>query len=359
MDRYRQSYNILEKLRLNNGMYLASASQDYHFVWLRDSFYEVLPYLHIDNDYYEKTYHRILDYFKEYRWKIELHTKKKPVEDWEYIHIRFDAENIREIDMPWGHAQHDAIGAVLYGISLGVKNNRPIIRNNEDLEIIQLIVDYLECCEYWQDKDSGMWEENREVHSSSVGAVVASLQALKQQGLAIVKDELINKGWETINNLFPFESETKPVDLAQLSLIYPYGIYTGEKAEVVMKRVEQMLLRDRGVLRYQGDSYYSTKEHLGRHLPYIQYYGTEAEWTFGLPWLCICHTLMGNGAKAREYLNWTESIMLEDGSLPELYYSNSERYNVNTPLGWSNAMYIQAVDMVNSAITDIHTNKIA
>ena len=344
MDRYRQSYDILEKLRLNNGMYLASASQDYHFVWLRDSFYEVLPYLHIDNDYYEKTYHRILDYFKEYRWKIELHTKKKPVEDWEYIHIRFDAENIREIDMPWGHAQHDAIGAVLYGISLGVKNNRPIIRNNEDLEIIQLIVDYLECCEYWQDKDSGMWEENREVHSSSVGAVVAALQALKQQGLAIVKDELINKGWETINNLFPFESETKPVDLAQLSLIYPYGIYTGEKAEVVMKRVEQMLLRDRGVIRYKYDSYYALVE--DRNLPKETYNGIEAEWTFGLPWLGICHNLCGNNKEALSYLSWTEYVMLDFGKLPELYYSGTNTPNPNTPLGWSNALHILLTKLI-------------
>ena len=357
--RKKQSYEVLEKLRLDNGMYLASASQDYHFVWLRDSFYEVLPYLHINNDYYEKTYHRFLDYFKEYRWKIELHTEKRPVEDWEYIHIRFDAENIREINMPWGHAQHDAVGAVLFGIALGVEHGRPIIRNKEDLEIIQLIVDYLECCHYWEDKDSGMWEENREVHSSSVGAVVAALQALKQQELASVKDDLISKGWNTLNSLFPFESETKPVDLAQLSLVYPYGIFTGDKAKVIVKRVEQMLLRDRGVLRYQSDSYYSTIEHLGRDLPAINYYGTEAEWTFGLPWLAISHTLLGNIEKAKEYLNWTESVMLEDGSLPELYYSNSNRYNVNSPLGWSNAMYIQAYDLVNNAIIDKQPHLIA
>jgi phosphorylase kinase alpha/beta subunit len=34
--------------------------------------------------------------------------------------------------------------------------------------------------------------------------------------------------------------------------------------------------------------------------------------------------------------------MLPDCSIPELYYSNSNRYNGNCTLGWANAMYILA-----------------
>jgi GH15 family glucan-1,4-alpha-glucosidase len=51
---------------------------------------------------------------------------------------------------------------------------------------------------------------------------------------------------------------------------------------------------------------------------------------------------LGNISKAKEYIKRTEEVMLEDGSLPELYFANSSKFNGNTPLGWSNAMYILA-----------------
>jgi phosphorylase kinase alpha/beta subunit len=59
---------------------------------------------------------------------------------------------------------------------------------------------------------------------------------------------------------------------------------------------------------------------------------------------------LGNISKAEEYIRRTEEIMLEDGSLPELYYSNSDKYNGNTPLGWANALYIIAKEKLNGII---------
>ena len=64
-----------------------------------------------------------------------------------------------------------------------------------------------------------MWEENMELHASSVGACVAGLRSVKM--LVNVKDELIQKGEETLRFLLPRESETKETDLSLLSLIYP------------------------------------------------------------------------------------------------------------------------------------------
>lgn len=344
-----QSYAILNALRLENGMYLASSSEDYSHVWLRDSFYESLPYLGKDEVLYTKTYHRILDLFKEYEWKIRIHTTKRARETFEFIHARYSAHDVKEIDVEWGHAQHDAVGAVLFGIAEGVAAGYPIVRYDKDLELIQLVVDYLNCCEYWHDEDNGMWEENREVHMSSVGAVVAGLTAIQEAGLAIVPQEMIDKGWQTLDDFFPFESATKPVDLAQLSLIYPYGIYQGEKAQRIIQRVENMLLRERGVLRYNLDSYYSL--HNTRELPKPCYNGAEAEWTFGLPWLSLCHLLIGNIKESNDYLERAESVMLPDGSLPELYFANSEEHNGNTPLGWSNAMYIVAFEKLEHYVS--------
>jgi GH15 family glucan-1,4-alpha-glucosidase len=348
MNKLEQSYKILDDLRLPHGLYLASPSDDYSYVWLRDSFYEVLPYLNSTCDRYEKTYHRILDMFRQYEWKLDIHTKQKPHEQWEYIHARYDANTVTEIDTPWGHSQHDSIGAILFGIAEGVRVGKQILRDSKDQEIVRKIVDYLACCEYWRDEDSGSWEENREVHSSSVGACVAGLIALKGQNVVNVPSWLITKGYNALGNMFPFESSTKPVDLAQLSLVYPYKVAFGVDALEIVERVEKVLLRERGCIRYIGDSYYSTIEHLGRHLPVINYIGTEAEWCFGLPWLALCHMELGNYDKAAEYIKRTEAVMLEDGSIPELYLSGSDKYNGNTPLGWANSLYILAKERMNN-----------
>jgi GH15 family glucan-1,4-alpha-glucosidase len=346
MYRVMQSHNILDSLCKPHGMYIASPSSDYGKVWLRDSFYEVFPYLHSNCDRYERTFHRILDLFRDLEWKIDIHTEQRPREQWEYLHACYHADTVTELNTPWGHAQHDAIGAILFGIGEGVRAGKKIIRDQKDHEIVQKLVSYLGCCEYWHDPDNGMWEEWREVHASSVGACIAGLQSVRD--IVFVPRELITKGYMSLINLFPHESNDRKVDLSQLSLVYPYKIFIADDAKVIVDRVERMLLRSRGVIRYPGDSYYSIIESRGRHLPLHEYYGTEAEWTFGLPWLALCHLEFGNIEKARMYTEWTERVMLEDGSLPELYFANSDKYNGNTPLGWANAMYILAKEKLMS-----------
>lgn len=340
MDSVQNSYAIMDSLRLPNGLYIASPSKDYADIWLRDSCYEVMPYLDKSCDRYQKTYQRLLDLFRDYEWKLDIHQTQKPYEQWEFIHAKYNAHTVKEIDKPWGHHQLDAIGAILHGIGEGEKAGKRIIRDPKDIEIIQKLVGYLICVEYWDSPDNGMWEEWREIHSSSVGACVAGLKAVKD--IVYVPDEIILKGYDTLAGLFPIESADRPADLAQLSLIYPYKMFLPHEAETIIKRVETLLLRKNGVVRYLGDSYYATNENDGRYHKLTHYYGNEAEWTFGLPWLSLCHLQLGNMEKAKEYLEWTERVMLPDGSLPELYFTGTNDYNGNTPLGWANALYIMA-----------------
>jgi GH15 family glucan-1,4-alpha-glucosidase len=342
MKTIEQSYEILDQLRLPHGLYLASPSSDYSYVWIRDSVYMSLPYLNKDCNTYEKTYWRLLDLFKEYEYKITIHTVKRPQAEFEYIHARYSASDVKEIHgQEWGHAQHDAIGAVLWGIATGEKHGKKIFRDWADYDIIQKVVRYLVCCEYWHDPDNGMWEEDREVHMSSIGACVAGLNAIKDY--VGVRPEWIENGYKALRHLGLMESATKAVDLAQLSLIYPYKIIAGLDARILLNNITHKLLRLRGVARYEGDSYYSTQELLqGRGHPREFYYGTEAEWCFGLPWLALCYYQIGEPTLGKRFVKATEDIMLEDGVLPELYYANTDKPNPNTPLGWSQAMYILA-----------------
>lgn len=337
----RESYQVLDQLRNSEHVYAASISQDYKYVWIRDCVYMSLPYVNKPNTHYEKTYYRLFDLFLEHEWKLDIISKNKPVYEWEYIHARYSTD-LKEIhSQPWGHIQHDMIGAFLYAVGLGVRHGKPMLRGETDRRILQKIVHYLAHVEYWHDPDNGMWEEWREVHSSSIGACVAGLKAV--EGLVDVPKELVDNGLAALFKLFPRESADKRVDLAQLSLVYPYRIFTGLLGETIVKNVEQILLKKRGVARYEGDSYYSTleKEH-GRSLPRERYYGTEAEWTFGLPWLALCYLELGKPEKAQPYIERTESVMIKPGVLPELYYSGTAIPNPNTPLGWSSAMYILA-----------------
>lgn len=337
-----QSYQVLDRLRLPHGLYIASPSEHYAYVWLRDTVYMSWPYVDKPGNTYVRAYARMLDLFRDLEWKLDILCKEKPLWEWEYVHARYRAEDVAEIhDQSWGHVQHDMIGAFLFGIGAGNRAGKAMFRDDKDREVVQKLVRYLGNVQYWRDPDNGMWEEARAVHASSVGACAAGLKAV--QPFVEVPEPLIQAGLKTVLDLYPKESADRPADLAQLSLIYPYRLFTGLLAEAIIDQVERSLLRERGVIRYIGDSYYSTLEadHGRGHGPSF-YYGTEAEWTFGLPWLALCHLELDNRERAKEYIRWTEDVMLESGVLPELYYSRSSKPNPNTPLGWSSAMYILA-----------------
>jgi phosphorylase kinase alpha/beta subunit len=170
-----------------------------------------------------------------------------------------------------------------------------------------------------------MWEENEEVHASSVGACVAGLK--KASKIVDVDPKLIRKGEETLKNLLPRESETKDADLALLSLIYPYDVVDLETAMEILKNVELKLLREKGVIRYAGDQYYNHG------------YG-EPEWTMGLAWLAIIYKKLNIPDKYAEYMRKCVSAFNEKGELPELYFAGTDLHNENSPLGWAQSLFL-------------------
>ncbi len=331
---------VLETLRMPNGLYLASTSDAYHYVWIRDVCYTSLAFLPLeeqaqsDNSQsshgrYEQTYHSMLDIFDQHRWKLDYHAEHRPQETYEYIHPRYRVESLAEVEEPWGNAQNDAIGAFLYGIGAGLKRGKPMLRHDADRDVIRKLIRYLTTLAYWQDADNGMWEENREVHASSIGACTAGLFAV--QPWFPVDWTVIQQGLTSLFALLPRESALKDCDLAQLSLVYPYKLLPRDLAFSVVEQVEKELLRERGVLRYKGDQYYLQEDH-------------EAEWCLGLPWLGLCWLSLGDRSRALSYLSKTEHAMTSPGVLPELYYGTTDQPNPQTPLAWAVSMYIQLFD---------------
>lgn len=338
-----KAVNVLDQMRLSNGAYLASMSDEYSYVWIRDVVYTVLPFLYKSSDRFEKAYHALFDLFKSYEWKIDIHTKQKPVYLYEYIHARY-SKDLKEMPVEWGHAQNDAIGAFLWGVGEGTRFGKKVIRDDSDLRVLQKIVDYLECVQYWQAEDNGIWEEYMELHASSVGASVAGLKSVKL--LVNVKSDLIKKGEETLRFLLPRESQTKETDLSLLSLIFPYRVVDREMALKILSMVTTRLERTYGCIRYEGDQYYNE--------------GSEAEWCFGFPWLGLCYLELGKNEEALKYLEKTASIIPENWEVPELYIGGREEPNRNTPLAWAVSMAYtflmkcDAIDLIDTKNSVLH-----
>jgi len=261
-----------------------------------------------------------------HEFKIDHAIKQKPDAKFKYIHARYDPETLEEIWEEWGNKQNDAIGAILFKIGELEEKGIKIIKNRHDLRILQKLVWYLKSIEYWHDKDNGVWEENEEVHASSVGACVAGLKKISK--IVDVPKELIKKGEQTLKQLLPNESKTKQVDLALLSLIYPYNVVNKKQAKQILKNVEEQLVRQRGVIRYIGDQYYNKNG--------------EAEWCFGFPWLAIIYKQLNKPDKYAHYMRKSVEIMNNRSEMPELYFANSSVHNENSPLGWAQALFLVA-----------------
>ena len=323
-----QSLQILRKMQYPTGLFAASrmtARTGYNLAWIRDNVYTAIG-LEAAQKYNiaRKTLRALLDVLLKHEYKIDWAVREKPKHHYQYIHARYDPITMEEIWEEWGNKQNDAIGALLFKIGDLEEKGIKIIRNENDLRILQKLVHYLQSIEYWHDKDNGMWEENEEVHASSIGACVAGLKKISK--IVDVHEDLIIKGEEALNKLLPRESETKEADMALLSLIYPYNIVSKKQRDVILKNVEVNLVKERGVIRYIGDKYH--------------YRNGEAQWTKGLPWLAIIHRQMNKPDKYSYYMRKTMQAMNENGELPELYYSDGKQYNENCPLAWSQALFV-------------------
>lgn len=337
-DLIKRHLSILESLQYESGLFSASSQSvgtGYDKAWLRDNFYECLAFEVLgDYETVHKTYRAILDIFKKHEFKIDHAISKKPEHTHQYIHPRYNPVTFDEFWEEWGNKQNDSIGCILFKIGeLEKKQKGLIIESEDDRRVIQKLVWYLSTLEYWNDPDSGMWEENQEVHASSVGACLAGLQMIGGVEGIDVPVSLLERGREYLEKILPRESQQKFVDLALLSLIWPYNIVTKDQADEILTNVEYHLLRERGVIRYKGDHYYNKN---------IDGWSEEAEWTFGLSWLAIIYEKFGNIEKANEFLERAKAAVTNHG-VPELYYSNSTKFNDNTPLGWSESLFIVAL----------------
>lgn len=333
--------NNIRSLQTESGLFTASSQgvvTGYDKAWLRDVYFIVLSFLETgDLVTTKKAAKSLLTIFVKHQDKIDWAIQEKPHETWQFIHARFHPETFEEFWEEWGNKQHDAVGEVLNLLVTLELMGESVIETDEERNMIQKIVYYLCSIEYWHDADNGIWEENLEIHASSVGSVVAALLKADEVSWLEVPYEAIRSGQNTLRGLLPRESTEKFCDLALLTLLYPFRVATDAEANEILKNVEYHLSKRRGVIRYKTDRYYNNN---------FDGWSEEAEWCFGHSWLAIIYAERGEKEKAYQYLELARAEVTAEGFVPELYYSNTDTPNENTPLGWAESMLAIALHKV-------------
>jgi len=322
---------VSRSLRLSNGLYIASSgNKDYKYVWWRDCFYQALPELYFDKNKYKQTWHKLLDCLHDLESKYQKFSSmiESPSQDtWRYLHARMDLDG-NEIQTGWSDKQNDIIGEIFMGIYLGEINNIQIIRDEKDIDIINLLVEYLQAIRFWETFDHGMWEQDEAVRSSSIGICISGLHRLFKlsnkfpnlnKSLILELSEIALKKFYTIQCQ---ETSTRKYDLAKLALIYPFSHPFFDLTNDINC---EDLIRYNGMIRYHNDCYNQTN--LG-----------EAEWTMGFLYKGFC-CLEDNDIDGAKY--WLNLILLkcQDGNIPEAYFAETQ-IPINNPLGWSVSLAI-------------------
>ncbi len=345
---------VLDTLYHYNGGYSASPSGHYQAFWLRD-----IMYCSIAKEYMgdfasvKKSFGLILDIFDKYSHKIDTCIDNRPTVKHDFLHARYRTHTLEEFPDEWGHNQLDIFGLFLYKVGNLKMKGIEVLRNLRDLKRVQDIVWYLYSIRWHEEPDYGVWEEGPEMHASSIGSVLAGLMSVREHIEEVrVPARFIEQGKEALRKALPRESSSRPYDMAQLSLIWPYRVLDRDTRRVVLDNVEKNLVRDNGVVRYPGDHYYNTDY---KKLP-----GNEAEWPMGFSWLAIVHAKIAEekhtqgdvlGAiehlkKSHHYVKRTEKVMRDGYHIPELFSGGAP--NSNTPLAWAQAMYIIGVQAIEN-----------
>jgi phosphorylase kinase alpha/beta subunit len=362
-----------------NGVYAASSSQTgasptgYQDAWLRDNAWiafsrwqcgdaeSALKTLEGLTTFLQSQAHKMVAIIDEP--ELSRDVQKRP-------HVRFNSETLAELDKPWSHAQNDALAYVAWLRFALAVDNPEFELSADERDLYNLFPAYFRAIKYWEDEDSGAWEESRKVNCSSVGAVVAAL--LKFETLeahrkrrprveAAGLQALIDRGLQTLRKQLPFEAPpVRMADAALLFLIYPLKVVSPsgpindqQTQNWILSLVGARLVGSFGIRRYIGDSYYC--QDYDKWLPAemragdfssrielrdeLLQPGCEAQWCLFDPLLSVIYGEGGRLPEQIEFLNRAIAQITSSGACPELYYLRNGQFaaNEHTPLAWTQA----------------------
>jgi phosphorylase kinase alpha/beta subunit len=390
LDRFLREKNALTIEPIFNGLFSAVSSRSqisntgYQDIWVRDNVMVASSFF-FQGDYRTavNTANGLTALLRaeEQRFQNIIDDPELKADVQERPHVRFNPQGQSE---KWSHAQNDALGYALW-LRFLLANSGKLPVNEGEYAFYGLFPAYFEAIEYWADADSGVWEEERKINSSSIGAVMAGLREMqtwlrtsftRDDEFANVVENLIQKGAAQLKCYLPFESPpVRGADAAVLFLIHPADVLRPEQEDQVLEQVSSNLEKEIGIIRYAGDSYYGQdypdwfsqdqltadfSERIAERNRNLKA-GFEARWCIFDPLLSVIYgkRFGANPSETRSleaqtrYFNRSLSQLTEDVRCPELYFCRHGKWipNPHTPLAWTQANLALALDYMRRSAT--------
>ena len=373
-----------------------NAHGDYTDAWVRDNVYSILAawglglaYRKLDWDRgrtYEleqsvvKTMRGLLLAMMRQADKVERfkHTQN-PLDA---LHAKYDTRTggIAVGDAEWGHLQIDATSLWLLMFGQMTASGLSILFTLDEVNFVQNLVYYIGRA--YRTPDYGIWERGEKINSgsaelnaSSVGMAKAALEALQgldafgvhgsQASVLHVLSDEIARSRITLESLLPWESSSKEVDSALLSIV-GFPAFAVEDADLALRTREGVVARlggRYGCKRFLRDGHQTAVEDPNRlhYEPWElkQFQHIECEWPLFFAYLLLDALFREDAEAVREYRERLAGVLVErDGValLPELYIvpadridaerqapgSQERRPNANVPLVWAQSLYYLA-----------------
>ena len=282
-----EAHGTLRLTPLPTGLYPATSASDpgasgYRHVWVRDNVYVALALWRGGEPEAAVAVARgLLAFYGAHRRRFDVAVAVAGFDARDVMtrpHVRFDGLTLAEIGTErWPHAQNDALGYCLWLVS-ALASAQLFTPTADEIDTLRALVGYLEAIRYWDDEDSGHWEETRKVSASSIGTVVAGLRAWRAllrtgrvSGLSMVAARelemaataLIDDGGRALLAILPAECvqlsprQHRRYDAALLFLVHPLGVVEHALADLIVDDVCRYLQGPVGIRRYLRDSYWA------------------------------------------------------------------------------------------------------
>lgn len=394
---------------LPNGLFSAALTSGdefdytgYHHIWVRDNIHIAHAHFIIGKPETAVTTARtLLDWFgrQEPRFEIIIDNWSEAHEPMRRPHIRFQGATLTDSIEKWSHAQNDALGYFLWLYCKLIRAGE-VKWDATAARVLPLFPLFWRAIKYWEDEDSGHWEETRKVEASSIGVAVAGLTEFREVLLSLgseapivpagqtvleVVEEILAEGRKALDTILPSEcvqddpAKRRRYDSALLFLIYPTEVVTGAMADQIVADVTGNLMGEFGIRRYLGDSYWCAdyKTALAPEVRTSDFSdnlasrdkllkpGLEAQWCIFDPIISIHHGMnyqRSGDAKEldKQILHLHRSLGQLTGPYtpfgpflcPESYYCENGKYVPNdvTPLLWTQANLRLALEYLKRSV---------
>ncbi|KAI8822902.1 glycosyl hydrolases family 15-domain-containing protein [Fimicolochytrium jonesii] len=341
---------------------------DYRDAWVRDNVYTIfsvwglaLAYRRIDDDDgrgYElehatiKTMRGLLFAMMRQADKVEKFKNTQAVTN--ALHAKYNTQTGGTVvgDNEWGHLQIDATSIFLLMLSQMTASGMRVVYTMDEVHFIQNLVFYIERA--YRTPDFGVWERGNkvnhgepELNSSSIGMVVAALQAIKGLNLFgarggpasvihVLPDE-ITRNYTTLHSALPRESGSKEIDAALLSVIsFPaFAVHDEQLVTRTRNEIVKKLGGNYGFKRFLRDGHQTMLEdHRRLHYDPAElkiFEGIESEWPLFYTYMILDGLFRDDPAQVHEYRAKLDPLLVDSEGIPTFNRHQLAHEPVNSP----------------------------